>query len=181
MDRSTSGLIRAGNWASDGIQPIARGKRNMQINCQIDSTELVLRLKNGQRRLAYAAVNAINNTAKRIQVAERASVKEEFTLRKPEFVLRQAAVIKPFASVREARPFAEISVGQKPRLLLSAFERGAKREPFTPGAKRVGAPVIGGAARPAFTGPIVPELMMKKLKVGRTKAGRRRVGVTRTK
>jgi hypothetical protein len=41
----------------------------MRIDLQIDSTELVLRLENGQRRLAYAVVNAINNTAKRIQAA----------------------------------------------------------------------------------------------------------------
>ena len=34
----------------------------MRIDLQIDSTELVLRLQNGQRRLAYAVVNAINNT-----------------------------------------------------------------------------------------------------------------------
>jgi len=34
----------------------------------------------GQRRLAYAVVNAINNTAKRIQQAERRRVEEEFTV-----------------------------------------------------------------------------------------------------
>jgi len=54
----------------------------MKINLRIDSAALVLRLQNGQRRLAYAAVNAINNTAKRIQEAERRRVEEEFTVRK---------------------------------------------------------------------------------------------------
>ncbi|PIV81181.1 hypothetical protein COW53_05735 [bacterium CG17_big_fil_post_rev_8_21_14_2_50_64_8] len=43
----------------------------MRIDLQIDSAPLVLRLQNGQRRLAYAVVNAINNTAKRIQAVER--------------------------------------------------------------------------------------------------------------
>ena len=110
----------------------------MKIDVQIDSTKLILRLRNGQRRLAYATVNAINNTAKRIQVAERQRVEKEFTVRKKNFVLRQAAVIKPFANVKQGRPFAEIAVGQKPRLLLSAFERGAERKPSTPSARLSG-------------------------------------------
>jgi len=33
-------------------------------------------------------------------------------------ILRQAAVIKPFANVKQGRPYAEIGVGQKPRLQL---------------------------------------------------------------
>ena len=153
----------------------------MNINLQIDSTALVLRLQNGQRRLAYAVVNAINNTAKRIQEAERRRVAEEFTVRKTEFIRRQAAIIKPFASVRQTRAFAEIAVGQKPRLLLSAFERGAERKPFTPSARRVAEPVVGGPARPRFSQPVTPELRVGRLRFDRTKTGRRRAAVTRTK
>ena len=123
----------------------------MKIDLQIDSTKLILRLRNGQRRLAYATVNAINNTAKRIQAAERRRVEKEFTVRKKNFIQRQAAIIKPFANVKQGRPYAEISVGQKPRLLLSAFERGAERKPSTPSARRVAEPVIGGPARPRFS------------------------------
>ena len=100
----------------------------MRIDLQIDSAQLLLRLQNGQRRLAYGVVNAINNTAKRIQDAERRRVEEEFTVRKKDFIRREAAIINPFASLRQARAFAEIAVGQKSRLLLSAFERGAERK-----------------------------------------------------
>ena len=153
----------------------------MRIDLQIDSAPLVLRLRNGQRRLAYAAVNAINNTAKRIQAAERRRVEEEFTVRKKQFILRQAAVIKPFANVKQGRPYAEIGVGQKPRLLLSAFERGGERKPSTQGARRVAEPVGGGPARPRFNQPVPPELRVKRLRFDRTKTGKRRVGVTRTK
>jgi hypothetical protein len=153
----------------------------MRIDMQIDSASLVLRLRNGQRRLAYATVNAINNTAKRIQAAERRRVEEEFTVRKKQFILRQAAVIKPFANVKQGRPYAEIGVGQKPRLLLSAFERGAERKPSTQGARRVAEPVVGGPARPRFSQPVPPELRVKRLRFDRTKTGKRRVGVTRTK
>jgi len=153
----------------------------MTINLTIDSTELVLRLQNGQRRLAYAVVNAINNTAKRIQGAERRRIEEEFTVRKHEFIRREAAIIKPFANVRQARAYAEIAVGQKPRLLLSAFERGAERKPFTPTATRVAEPVVGGPARPEFTRQVTPELRVGRLRFDRTKTGRRRAGVTRTR
>jgi len=153
----------------------------MRIDLQIDSAPLVLRLQNGQRRLAYAVVNAINNTAKRIQAVERRRVEEEFTIRKKEFILRQAAVIKPFANVKQGRPYAEIGVGQKPRLLLSAFERGAERKPSTQGARRVAEPVVGGPARPRFSQSVPPELRVKRLRFDRTKTGKRRVGVTRTK
>ena len=153
----------------------------MKIDLQIDSAPLVLRLENGQRRLAYAVVNAINNTAKRIQAVERRRVEEEFTVRKKDFIQRQAAVIKPFANVKQGRPYAEIGVGQKPRLLLSAFERGAERKPFTQGARRVAEPVVGGPARPQFLAQITPELRASRLRFDRTKTGRRRAGVTRTK
>jgi hypothetical protein len=153
----------------------------MRINLQIDCAQLVLRLQNGQHRLAYAGVNAINNTAKRVQEAERRRVEEEFTVRKKEFIRRQAAIIKPFASVRQARAFAEIAVGQKPRLLLPAFERGAERKPFTPAARSVAEPVVGGPARLRFSAQVTPELRVGKLRFDRTKTGRRRAAVTRTR
>ncbi len=153
----------------------------MRIDLQIEAAPLVLRLQNGQRRLAYAVVNAINNTAKRIQAVERQHIEQEFTVRKKDFVLRQAAVIKPFASVMQGHPYAEIGVGQKPRLLLSAFERGGERKPFTPGARRVAEPVVGGPARPRFAQPVVPELRAGKLRFDLTKAGRRRASAVRTK
>lgn len=153
----------------------------MRIDLTIDNTALVLRLQNGQRRLAYAVVNAINNTAKRIQDAERRRVEDEFTIRKKDFIQRETAIIKPFANVRAARPYAEISVGQKPRLLLSAFERGAERKPFTSTAQRVAEPVVGGPARPQFSAQVTPELRVGRLRFDRTKTGRRRAGVARTK
>lgn len=152
----------------------------MKIDLQVDSVALVLRLRHGQRRLAYAVVNAINNTAKRIQDVERQRVEAEFTVRKKDFIRREAAIIKPFASVRQARAFAEIGVGQKPRLLLSAFERGAERKPFTPAARSVAEPVVGGPARPQFTAQVPAELRMTRLRFDRNKTGRRRAGVTKT-
>jgi ribonucleotide reductase beta subunit family protein with ferritin-like domain len=148
----------------------------MKIDLQIDSTQMVLRLKNGERRLAYAAVNAINNTAKRIQAVERDRVEQVFTVRKKDFMRREAAVIKPFASVKQGRAFAEIAAGQKPRLLLSMFERGGERGPFTPGAKNVAIPVKGSPARPTFRSEVPEALTFKKLRFRKTRA----IGTTPT-
>lgn len=135
----------------------------MRIDVQIDNTQLLLRMRNGEKRLAYGVVNALKKTALRVQEAEREKVEEEFTLRKKEFVLRQAAIIKPFANVRQARPFTEIAVGRKDRLLLGEFEAGGTREPFTPGAERVAVPLTGGTARPTFASPVPASMRLVRL------------------
>ena len=154
--------------------------KTLTINARFDTSLLTSRMRNRHKRLAYAAVNALNNTAKRIQRELRHRVEAEFELRKKEFVLREAAKIKPFASVKQARAFVEISIGQKPRLLLSQFERGAKREPVTPGATFVAEPVIGGPARPTWPGSVPPAFRMSRLKFARTKTGKVRAAVKTT-
>jgi hypothetical protein len=154
----------------------------MKIDLQIDSAQLALRLRNGERRLAYAVVNAINNTAKRIQHVERRRVEEEFTVRKSDFIRREAAIIKPFANVPQGRAHAEITVGQKPRLLLSAFERRAEHKPFSRSARGLAEPVVGGPMRPQFAQPVThPNCASGDYAFDRTKTGRRRAGVTRTR
>lgn len=126
----------------------------MQITVSIDATRPLALLRNGGKRMAFAVVNALNHTAKEIQAGERAQVKQAFTLRKPDFVLRQAAVIRGaaggsgFANVKQGRFEVRISVGQRPRLLLSDFEAGGQRKPFK--GKNVAVPITGGPARPSF-------------------------------
>lgn len=152
----------------------------MKISVNIDSTVLIRRMRNGEKRMAYAVVNALNNTAKKIQEAERARVLQDFTVRKQEFISRQAAIIKPFASVGKAIPYVEISVGQKSRLLLAQFEYGGQRKPSTPGAKNVAVPVIGAPARPSFATPVPTKFYFTKLAFsltrpqGEAEAGKRR-------
>ncbi len=129
-----------------------------------------------RRGLAYAAANAINNTAKLVQAAERERLDDVFTVRTPQtrtFLERQIAKIKPFASVRDARPFAEISVGQAKRLQLSIFEKGGDKEP-SPGRKLVGVPITGGPARLSFSSPVAETLYLRKLrfKAKRTQTGK---------
>src|SRR3989304_3097363 len=101
----------------------------MKIDVQIDGAPLLLRLRNGEKRLAYGVVNALNATARRIQDAERERVQSTFVLRKRDFILREIAKIRrtSFANVRQGRAWVEIEVGQKRRLLLSQFEAGGTR------------------------------------------------------
>lgn len=154
--------------------------KDPKINVEIDPRGLITRLRNGEKRLAYAAVNAINNTAKEIQRAARKRVEDVFTIRKPEFMKREAAKIKPFASVKQGRAYAEVSVGDKPGLLLGMFERGGIREPRTPSARLVAIPSVGGPARPTFADTVPAELRMKRLNFTKMKSGKPRKAVAAT-
>ncbi len=150
----------------------------IQVNLKVDTSNLALRLEKGQRRLAYIVSNTLNRTAKEIQVEERENVSGHFTVRKPEFIMRQAAIIKPFASPTKGRAFVEISVGQRPRLLLSTFEEGGVRAPFK--GKNVAVPITGEAARPSFEQPVPQELRFTglRLKLSASERRRRRRGGT---
>lgn len=158
----------------------------MQIDVRIDSAPLILRLTNGQRRLAYAAVNAINSTAKRTQQAEFQHVRESLQIRKPQFFFGApgrpggaAARIRPFASVAQGRPYAEIAI-QAPegrglvsrRTILPIFETGGQR-PLSPPSKSIAVPITGGPARPSFESPILPEFTFARLRFVAYRGGRR--------
>ena len=159
----------------------------MQIDVKIDAAPLFLRLANGQRRLAYAVVNAINNTVKRVQHAEFIEIQEAFEIRKPQFFFGTpgrpggtAARIKPFASVKQGRPFAEIAV-QAPegrglvsrRTLLPYYEKGGVRPIFTPGAHEVAVPITGSAARPSWASSVPQELTFAGMHMVAYRAGKR--------
>lgn len=152
----------------------------LRIDVKVDATPMIRRLKHSETRIAIGTVNAINKAAKHIQREMREVVEARFTIRRPDFMRRMAAVIKPFAAVKAARPFAVIAVGEKPRLLLSKYERGAERRPATPGAHVLAVPVIGGPARPTFASQVPQELQMKRLRFDRSKAGKVRAGAART-
>jgi len=152
----------------------------MKIDVKIDSSRLLRRLPKYPKRLAYATVNAINQTLRLIQKEERGKIDAKFTVRKREFMLREIAKIKPFASVQQGRPYGEVAVGQKPRLFLSTFERGGTRKPST-GSTYIAAPVIGGPARPTFESTVPTEFRMKRLNFVKTKTGKARKAARETK
>jgi hypothetical protein len=147
----------------------------MDIKLTIDTSTLDKFVGMAPERLAYACANAINATALRIQTDIREHTARSFTLRPKtrEFVLRQAAILKPRASVRDGRPFAEISVGQRPGLLLPQYETGGARKPMV--GKHAAVPIIGGA-RPTWESSVTPELTFKRMgfiqRQSRAKVGR---------
>lgn len=112
------------------------------ITVSIDATRPLEMLSNSDRKIGYALVNALNATAKDIQAKQRANVRERFTVRREQFIMREAAKID-FAKFSTARFQASVSVGQKPRLLLSEFEKGGTRRGFV--GKNVAVPLVGGA------------------------------------
>lgn len=142
----------------------------MQINATFDSRELLLRMQKGQKKLAYAAANAINDTAKEAQLAMQKRADDIYTVRRSTFFRRQVAIIKPFASARQGRPFAIVQVGQKPRLLLAVLEHGGVRKPAK--GRRVAVPITGNSARPTFGSQVPKAFEYRTLKPAR--AGRKR-------
>jgi hypothetical protein len=139
------------------------------LEVRIDATRPLALLRNGGRRMAYALVNALNNTAKNIQKTEREQVRSKLTVRKRDFILRQIAIID-FASAPRRLYQARIRIGQKDRLLLSDLEAGGIRKPFGPG-RRVAVPLTGGAARPSFAQPVSATLRVTALRLIKVRAG----------
>lgn len=166
----------------------------MRIDLQVDDTDLLLKLRNGERRLAYAVVNAINVTAKEVQKAEFEHVRREFVVRKAKFFFGSesrpggvAARITTFASVGRSRPFAEITGGRtskggdqaaERRLLLTTFEEGGRRRPFTRGAKSVAVPLTGRPARPGFNRGVDPRFTFAGMRLQAFR-GKKRVRLPR--
>ncbi|OYD52455.1 hypothetical protein CGK74_18020 [Thauera propionica] len=147
----------------------------MQLNAQLDILPLVEQTTKAQRNLAYSAVQGINATAKQIQDAQREQLNKRFTLRTgrtKQFLERQAAVIKPWASVPQGRLYAEVAVGQRQNLLLSGFERGDEREPVR--GKLIAQPVTGNAARPSFGAQVAKQFTFTamRLKAQQTAGGK---------
>lgn len=132
---------------------------SFDLRVSVDAAEPLRLLRNAEKRIDYAIVNALRGAALAVQKAERAHVAAAFTVRKPAFILRQVAVINPWPSVAGKRFYVRISVGQKERLMLSEYERGASRSGqkalHEAGQPGVGVPVLGSAARPA-QGAIIP-------------------------
>lgn len=157
----------------------------VDVALKIDDSILQARVRNIAQRLPYWVENGINTTAKRIQQAEFAHVRSTFIIRKPEFFFGTAtspggvaARISPFASARQGRLYAEISVtagslASQRRTLLAGFEEGGLRQPFTPGALRSAAPITGRPARPSISGPVPPQYTFAGLHFVGYQAGKR--------
>ena len=136
----------------------------MRINAQVDISQLTATTYKAQKHLAYSVVQGINATAKQIQAEERTNLTKKFKVRTAAtktFLERQAAITKPFASVKNGLLYAEIAVGQRPKLLLSGFEDGDKREPFK--GSVIAQPVVGNSARKNFSDPVSSQFTFRAM------------------
>ena len=132
----------------------------MDIVVDVRASDVLRMLREGRRRQTWAIANALNATAKDAQAAIKKHVAEKFVVRKTEFIMREAAIIKPFADARTNQLSVTISVGRKEGMLLPEYEAGAARRPQAPlvalGEPSVGVPVVGGPARPTIQS-VVPQ------------------------
>lgn len=131
----------------------------------VHSAPVLRTLDKLEKRTAYIQGNAVNRTIKRVQTEERSQFQGRHVVRRPDFVLRQVAIIKPFASPAERRFWAKISVGQRPRLLLSQLETGGPRPPAK--GRRVAVPLTGGPARPSFRSSVLEAFTFRALRLVR--------------
>jgi hypothetical protein len=117
-----------------------------------------------ERQKAYAISNSINATMKLIQERQRLKIQEDVTVRKSKFILRQIAIIKPFARPTVGRMWAMIRIGQKKRLRLSQFEEGGSQHPEL--GANIAIPIVGGA-RPSQRESVPPGMYLSRLNLHR--------------
>lgn len=99
----------------------------MNVNLTVDARELTTYLQRLHAQAPQAIAQAVNRTALESQEAARAHIRQQFTLRRPDFVLRQGVKMLQFA--RSGTPVAIL--GQDPKAaFLAKFERGGRREQY---------------------------------------------------
>jgi hypothetical protein len=124
----------------------------MRIDVRVDGTRLFKFIRNGQKRLAFSVIEALNKTGLEAQRAVQEGAPGKFTVRQRVFIRRQIAKIekRSFASVARGQAYIEIEVGKvttgRRELLLAKFEKGGERQPFI--GHNIAVPVTGGPARP---------------------------------
>ena len=144
------------------------------VQVSVDNRQLFLKLKRGEKALAYGVARGLNETAKVIQQGERDHLARVFHLRTANsrrFLNMMVALITKdaWAQPKAGKAFVDIIVGKGERLLLSDYEAGAPRLPFV--GKSVAVPFIGHAARPAIARPVPQKLHVQRLDLHR-EAGR---------
>lgn len=168
----------------------------MRIDIQIDAEKLKAKTLREQKRLAFSVAQALNDTAKEVQAEIQGRVKQLFRIRKGKdgssssefsretgdqpsrsersFIVRSIKIFA-FANVKRGRIFAELGIQNRPRLLLSTFEKGGTREPFV--GKNVAVPTEEGARGGSLDNSVAPELTFKRLgfKPHTTTSGKRQI------
>jgi hypothetical protein len=152
----------------------------VRIDVKVDTSLLDKNVKRYTKNLAFSTAQALNDTVLEAQRRIREHMRVAFHLRKTDFMNR-AIKIFVFAKVQANRPYAEIGVDNRPRLLLSMFEQGGQRLPWV--GRNVAIPITG-AARPSSAAAVRTDLTFAALnfkKAGVNAAGRKALAARRAK
>ncbi|HEY6108661.1 MAG TPA: hypothetical protein VIV56_07140 [Gemmatimonadales bacterium] len=157
----------------------------MKLVAKVESKGLLLALRKGQKRLAFAVSEALNETAKALQKEINKEAERKFTSRVKSFLVGTparpggaAAKITKFASVVRGVPYVELTAGlpplggrgtRKAPVLLPQFEKGALGRPRTGPALYV--PITGGPARPTFTERVRLKYQFNRMLLHHNQAG----------
>jgi hypothetical protein len=137
----------------------------MQINIDIDLRGFEAETLRDMKRIAYSTTQAINETLKDIQIAERAELDRRFVIRKNRFMyslIKISRFAKVFTGTGPQTLFGEIEIdASKTRVLLQEFVEGGYKDPAF--GKHVAVPITGSAARPSFSDPVTASLMISRL------------------
>lgn len=133
------------------------------LSIHLDPLDLVSTLDNiATKQLGYATAIALNDTAKEFQVAERAVLASNFTLRRASFIdLNAVKILKPVA---DASRFAtaknlSITIGVDPKAeFLGKFEEGGEKVAI--GGQHLLA-IPTKAVKPTIT-TIIPDVLRPK-------------------
>jgi hypothetical protein len=131
----------------------------MRINVAFDTRQLDKEAKRYQKNLAYSTAQALRATVLEAQRRIRESLYVKFHIRKRELMERSIKVFA-FPSVGSNRPYAELGIDNKVRVILSLFESGGVRTPFK--GKTQAVPVTG-QARPNPTSSVREDLTFQAL------------------
>ncbi len=132
----------------------------MRIDIKFDTSGLDKTVKRYQKNLAYSTAQALRAVGLEAQRRIRAHLRTAFHIRKTAFMDRSIKIFA-FPSVGSNRPYLEIGIDPKSRLLLAQFEEGGQRGPFK--GHNVAVPVTGQAARPSPESSVRQDLTFQAL------------------
>ena len=143
-----------------------------QLNVKFDTSVLDRTAERYTKNLSYITAQALNDVARSAQQKIRDGLRRTMHIRRASFIDRSVKIFA-FASVQSDRPWAELGIDNKPRLLLSLFETGGLRAPFV--GRNVAIPVTGRPARLSPSASVRADLTFQQLAFRRgavTAAGR---------
>jgi len=131
----------------------------VKIDIKFDTSNLDKTIPRYQKNLAYSTAQALRAVGLEAQKRIRENLRIKFHVRKTDFMNRTIKIFA-FPSVGTNRPYLEIGIDNKAKLLLSIYEQGGTRGPFK--GKNVAVPRTG-FARPSVESSVRADLTFQAL------------------